>query len=120
MLSSKFILSRIREKKRSFVAESHGGKKRSKTLNTYITALGCADKTLLVWSGASSAVSCASFTTVIGTPVGIASAIVSVVFLISIGIAKMVLKTKKKKKNKHKNIAWLAGSKLNRTEKNNI
>ena len=48
----------------------------------YITALDYADKTLLALSGASSGFFC-SFTIVIGSPVGIASASICQVFRIS-------------------------------------
>lgn len=57
------------------------------------------------------------FTIITGTPVGIASDHISVVFLISNAIVKMFLKTMGTKKNKHKNIALLARSKLNSEEK---
>ena len=52
-----------------------------------ITAL--VDKTLFILSGAISGVSFSSFTNVIGTPVGIVSASISLVFIISKGIAKI-------------------------------
>ena len=53
----------------------------SKTINNYITVLDYADKTLLVLLGADSGVSLFSFTNVIGTTVGIASASNNLVFL---------------------------------------
>ena len=56
--------------------------KMSKSLNKYIPPLDYADRTLLALSGASNGVSLYSFTTVIGTRVGIASASISL-FLIS-------------------------------------
>ena len=43
----------------------------SNTLNKYITTIDYADKTLLILSGGSSDVSLCSFTTFIGTAVGI-------------------------------------------------
>ena len=56
-----------------------------------------------------SGVSLFSFTTVIGTPVGIVSVSLSLVFLITNGIVNMFLKTMGNKKNKHirkKKLYW--------------
>ena len=75
----------------------------SKTLNEYITARDYANKTLLVLSGGSSGVSLCLFNTVIITR--ITSAGISLVFLISNGIFKMLLKTMGRKKNNHRKIA---------------
>ena len=58
-------------------------------LYKYIAALDYAEKTLLVLLVLSNCVSLCSFTTVIGTSVGIASASISHAFLISRGIIKI-------------------------------
>ena len=58
----------------------------------------------------------ASFATVIGAPVGIASASFSFAFSISTGIVKKLLKTTRNKKKKHNKVAMLARSKLNSIE----
>ena len=58
----------------------------------------------------------ASFATVIGTPLGIASASLSLAFSLSTGIVKKVLKTTRGKKKKHKKIIMLARSELNSIE----
>ena len=89
----------------------------SKRLNKYTTALDFVEKALVLLSGAGSGVSLFSCTTAIGTLVGVASASVSLVFLISNGIVKMFLKTMGRNKNKHRKIALLVRSKLNRIEK---
>ena len=65
----------------------------SMTVNLYITTLEYTDKIFLVLSGANSGVSLYSFTTIIGIIIGIASASVSLVLLISNEIIKMLLKT---------------------------
>ena len=70
----------------------------SETLDKYSTALNYACKTLLVLSGASSGVSLFSSTTVIGTPVRIVSASISLVFFVGNEINKMFLKTMGRKK----------------------
>ena len=61
----------------------------SKTHNKYVTFLNYASKTLLVFSETGSDVSLFSCTAVISTPVRIASASISIVFLVSNGIVKM-------------------------------
>ena len=112
-------LIRIKEIRGFFIAEVNDRGKMSKTLNKFITAIDYADKSLLVLSGTSSGVFLCSFSTVIGMPVRIASASISLMFLISNAIVKMFLKTMGKKKNKHRKIACLARVKLSSIEKNN-
>ena len=72
----------------------------SKTLNKYITALDYADKNLLVLSSRNTGVSLYSFTIVIGAPVEIASANLSLVILIANRIFKMSIETIRTKKTK--------------------
>ena len=88
-----------------------------KTLYKCITDLDCANKTLLVWLGTSSGVSIWSITTVVDMSVGIDTASISLVFLISNYITKMFLKTMGKREKKDRKIAFLAGSKLISVEK---
>ena len=59
----------------------------SKKLSKFISSLGCAGNSLYVLSGLSSSVFPCSFTNIVGTPFGIASPSISLVFLISNGIA---------------------------------
>ena len=74
----------------------------SKTPDKYITALDYLDKTMFLFffflSGAGSGASLFSFDTVIGTLVSIASASISLLFLINNGIVKFILKTMERKK----------------------
>ena len=58
----------------------------------------------------------ASFTIVIGAPVGMESANFSLSFSVSTGIIKKLLKTTRNKKKKHNKIVILARSKLNSIE----
>ena len=60
----------------------------SKRLSKYIASFDYFDKSLIVLSATSGRISLASFATAIGTPVGIASASLSVVFSLSTGIVK--------------------------------
>ena len=71
---------------------------------------------LIVLSITSGSIYIASIATVIGAPVGIVSASVSLAFSISTGIIKELLKTTRKKKKKHNKIVMLARSKLNSIE----
>ena len=82
----------------------------SKRLSKYITSLDYFDKSLIVLSVATGSISIASFATVIGAPIGVASASFSLAFLISIGIVKKLLKTTRNK------VFMLARSKLNSIE----
>ena len=98
------------------IAEINSRKRLIKVLNKYFIAPSYTDNNLLVLSGASSGVSHCLLTTDIGTTVGIGSASISLVFLISDGVVKMFLTTMGKKKNKQRMIAYLARSKLNSIE----
>ena len=65
----------------------------------------------------SGSISIASFATVIGTPVGIASAIFSLEFLLSTGLVTEMLITTRNKNKKRNKILTLARSKLNSIER---
>ena len=88
------------------------GKGRSK----YIASFDYFDKSLIVLSVTAGSVSIASFATVIGAPVGMASASSSLEFSMTTGIVKKLLKTTRNKKRKHNKIDMLARSKLNSRE----
>ena len=88
----------------------------SKKLSKYIASLNYFDKPLIVLSATSSSICIASFATVIGTPVGIASAGLSLAFSLSTGLVKKVLKKIRDKKKKHNKIIIFARSKLNSIE----
>ena len=60
----------------------------SKKLSKYIASCDYFDKSLTVSSAASGSFSIALFATVIGTPIGIARANLSLVFSLSTGIVK--------------------------------
>ena len=88
----------------------------SKNLSKYITSFDYFDKSLTVLSAPSSGISIASFATVIGALVGIASASFSFPFSITTGIVKKFLKTTPKKEKKHNKIVVFARRKLNSIE----
>ena len=74
------------------------------------------DKSLIVLSVTSGGISIASFATVIGIPIGIASASLSLEFSLFTGLEKKILKATRNKKKKHDKIVMLARSKLNSIE----
>ena len=88
----------------------------SKKLSKYVTAFDYIDKILIVLSATSSGVSIISFTSIVGAPVGIASASLTLVFSLTTGIVKKLLNITRNKKKKHDKILMLAKSKLNSIE----
>ena len=80
----------------------------SKRLSKYISSFDYFDKSLIVLLATSASISIASFATIIGAPVGIASASFSRVFSMSTRIIKKLLKTTRNKKKKHNEIVMLA------------
>ena len=71
------------------------------------------DKILIVLCATSGGVSIISFSSVIGAPVGIASASFSLIFSLATGMVKKLLDITRKKKKKHDEIFMLAKSKFN-------
>ena len=88
----------------------------SKKFSKYIAFCDYSDKLLVAVSATSGSISIASFTTVIGKPVGIASASLSLTFSLSTGLLKKLLKTTRDKKKKQNKDIMLARSKLNSIE----
>ena len=88
----------------------------SKKLNKYVATFDFIDKILVVLSVTSSGVSIISFTSIIGAPFGIASAIFALIFSLTTRIVKKLLNITRKKKKKHDKILMLAKSKLNSIE----
>ena len=85
----------------------------SKRLSKYIASFDYFEKSLIFLSVTTGSISIASFATVIGAPVGIASTSFSLAFSISTGIVKKLLKTLRNKRKKNNEIVVLAKSKLN-------
>ena len=112
-----FRLNKINEITDYFVAEIRERELMSKRLSKYITFRDYFDKSLIVLSATSGSIPTTSFATVIGTPGGIASAILSLAFSLSTGIVEKLLKTTRNKKEKHNKIIMLVRSKLNCIER---
>ena len=102
------------------VEEVNQRKSGSKKLSKYVAVFDYVDQALIALSAASGGVSIISFTSIVGAPVGIASAIaiaVTLFFSLTTGILKKLLNiTRKKKKKKHDKILMLAKSKVNSIE----
>ena len=80
----------------------------SKKLSKYVTAFDYIDKVLIALSATSGGVSIISFTSVVGAPVGIASASFTLIFSLTTGIVKKLLNiTRKKRKSMIKFLCWL-------------
>ena len=88
----------------------------SKKISKYISFFDYFDKSLIVLSVTRDGVSIASFATVIGAPIGITSASLSLAFSLCTGLVKKLLKVTRNKKKKHNKIVMLARSKLNSIE----
>ena len=96
---AKSRLDEISKIENYFHEEINQRKSCSKKLNKYITAFDYIDKILIVLSATSSGVSIISFTSIVGAPVGIASASLTLFFSLTTGIVKKVLnRTRNKKK----------------------
>ena len=77
---TKFRLSEIIGIENYFYQEINQRKSCSKKLNKYVTTFDYIDKILIVLSATSSGVSIISFTSIVGAPVGIASASFTLIF----------------------------------------
>ena len=108
-----FRLNKISEIEDYFIAEIKERELMSKKLSNYISFFDYFDKFLIVLSVTSGGVSIASFATVIGGPIGITSASLSLAFSLCTGLVKTLLKATRNKKKKHNKIVMLARSKLN-------
>ena len=114
--NQQFRLNKINEIENYFISEIKERVLMNKRLSKYIAFFYYSDKLLVVLSVTSGSISIASFTTVIGVPVGIASASLDLTFSLCTGLAKKLLKATRNKKKKHNKIVMLARSKLNSIE----
>ena len=114
--NQQFRLNKNSEIEDYFIAEIKERELMSKKLSKYIYFSDYFDKSLIVLSVTSGGVSIASFATVIGAPIVITSASLSLSFSLCTGLVKKLLKATRNKKNKHNKIVMLARSKLNSIE----
>ena len=97
---TKFRLDEISKIENYFIEEINQRKSCSKKLSKYVAFFDYIDQALIVLSAISGGVSIISFTSIIGAPVGIASAIFTLIFYLTTGIVKKLLNITRKKKKK--------------------
>ena len=110
---TKFRLDEINKIKDYLDAEIKERKDIVKKISKYIVAFDYADKLFITLSASFGTLSIVSHATVVGIPVGIAGASLSVIFTVTTGVAKKILNITRKKKKKHNKIITLAKNKLN-------
>ena len=113
---NKYRLNQIDKIKDYFNNEINERKDIIKKLNKYIVSFDYLGKIFITLSALFGMLSIASHATIVGIPVGITGASLTLIFTISIGINKSLLKVTKKRKKKHNKIITLAKSKLNTIE----
>ena len=106
-------LDEINKIKKYFDNEIKERKDIIKKLNKYLVSFDYLDKIFIALSASFGTLSIASHATVIGIPVVIAGYSLTLIFTLSTGINKSLLKVTKKRKKKHNKIIALAKSKLN-------
>ena len=106
-----YRLNEINKIKDYFNNEKNERKDVIKKLNKYLVSFDYLDKIFIALSASFGTLSIASHATVIGGPVGIAGS--PLIFTISTGVNKSLLRVTKKRKKKHNKIIALAKSKLN-------
>ena len=82
-------------------------------MNKYIVSFDYLDKIFITLSASFGTLSIASYASVVGIPVGITGASLTLIFTLGTGISKALLKLTKKRKKKHNKIIALAKNKLN-------
>ena len=108
-----YRLNEINKTKDYFNNEINERKDIIKELDKYIVSFDYLDKIFITLSASFGTLCIASHATVIGIPVGIAGASLTLISTISTGINKSLLRVTKKRKKKHNKIIALAKSKLN-------
>ena len=93
----KFRLDEISKIENYFIEEINQRKSCSRKLNKYVTAFDYIDQALIVLSATSGRVSIISFTSIVGAPVGIASASLTLFFFLTRGIVKKLLNITRKR-----------------------
>ena len=112
--NQQFRLNKINEIEDYFIIEIKERELMSKKLSKYskyISFFDYFDKSLIVLSVTNGSVSIASFATVIGKRIGIASASLGLTFSLCTELVKKLLNATRNKKKKHNKIVMLARSK---------
>ena len=109
---NKYRLDEINKKRDYFNNEIKERKDIIKKLNKYLVSFDYLDKIFITLSASFRTLSIASYASVVGIPVGITGASLTLVFTIGMGISKSLLKLIKKRKKKHNKVNVLAKNKL--------
>ena len=105
---TEFRLDEISKIENYFVEEINQRKSCSTKLSKYVAVFDYIDKALIVLSAASGGLSIISFTSIVGAPVGIATASFTLFFSLTTRILKKLLNiTRKKRKSMIKFLCWL-------------
>ena len=110
---TKFRLDEIKKIKDYLNAEIKERKDIINKISKYIVAFDYADKLFITLSASFGTLSIVSHATVVGIPVGIAVASLTVIFTITTGVVKKILNITRKNKKKHNKIITLAKNELN-------
>ena len=110
---TKYRLDEINKIKDYFNAEIKERKDLVKKISKYIVAFDYTDKLFITLTASFGTLSIVSHVTVVGIPVGIAGASLTVIFTVKTGVVKSLLNITRKKKKKYNKIIALARSKLN-------
>ena len=110
---TKFRLDEINKIKYCLNAEIKERKDIVKKISKYIVAFDYADKPFITLSASFGTLSIASHATVVGIPVGIAGALLTLIFTITTDVVKKLLNITRKKKKNHNKIITVARNKLN-------
>ena len=113
---TKFRLDEINKIKDYLNAEIKERKDIVKKISKYTVAFDYADKLFITLSASFGTLSIVSHATVVGIPVGIAGASLTLIFTVTAGVIKKILNITRKKKKKHNKIITLARNKLNIVE----
>ena len=95
---TKFRLNEITKNENYFNAEINQRKSCSKKLSKYVSTFDYIDKVLTVLSATSVGIPIISFTSIVGAPVGIASARFTLIFSLTTGIIRKLLSITRNKK----------------------
>ena len=101
---TKFRLDEISKIENYFHEEINRRKSCSKKSSQYVAVFDYIDKVLIVLSATSGGVSIILLTSIVGAPVGVASASLTLFFSLTTGIVKKLLNITRSKKQKHDKI----------------
>ena len=110
---TKYRLDEINKIKDYFNAEIKERKDIVKKISKYIVAFDYADKVFITLSASFGTLSIISYAAIVGIPVKIAGASLTLIFTVTTGVVKTLLNIMRKKKKKHNKIIALARSKSN-------